>query len=241
MTEREEKMICGKVDHTNLKKTATTKDILQLCKEAEKYGAKSVCVAPHFVEYASIILKDKGPVVCTVIGFPNGYSTTAIKVAETADALMNGADEIDMVVNINLLKEGRYEEVLREIQAIADVCKSGKFSDKEATLKVIVETCLLTKDEIKIMCGICISGGADYIKTSTGFDKKGADIEDIRMMKEFIGDRGLKIKASGGIRTLEDARDMIEAGADRIGASSLFGEIRERERVRIPDDDEYCR
>ena len=224
MTE-EIKMICEKVDHTNLKKTASTKDIEILCADAIKYGAASVCVQPCYVGLASKLLNGEKPLVCTVIGFPNGYNTTNVKKFETKDAILAGADEIDMVLNVCWLKEKRYEEITKEISELARMCHEEKWFGKRATLKVIVETCLLTKDEIKKMCDICIEAGADFIKTSTGFDSAGADAEDIALMKSHINGRNLKIKASGGIRTLEDAQRMIDAGADRIGASALFTEI----------------
>lgn len=225
MTEKEIKNICEKVDHTNLKKTASTADIEILCADAIKYGAASVCVQPCYVGLASKLLKDEKPLVCTVIGFPNGYNTTNTKRFETKDAILGGADEIDMVLNVAWLKEKKYKEIKKEISELARMCHEEKWFGKRATLKVIVETCLLTKEEIKMMCEICIEAGADFIKTSTGFDKAGADVEDIRLMKETIGNRELKIKASGGIRTLADAQKMIDAGADRIGASALFAEI----------------
>lgn len=219
------KNICKKVDHTNLKKTASTEDIKNLCADAIKYDAASVCVQPCYVGLASKLLKGEKPLVCTVIGFPNGYNTTNVKKFETKDAILAGADEIDMVLNVAWLKEKRYEEITNEIRELARMCHEEKWFGKRATLKVIVETCLLTKDEIRKMCDICIEAGADFIKTSTGFDKAGADVEDIALMKSHINGRDLKIKASGGIRTLADAQKMIDAGADRIGASALFTEI----------------
>lgn len=220
------KQICECVDHTNLKKTATTDDISILCDDAIKNNAASVCVQPCYVGLASKFLKDEKPLVCTVIGFPNGYNTTSVKKFEAKDAILAGADEIDMVLNVAWLKEKRYDEIEMEIRELARICHEEKYFGKRATLKVIVETCLLTKDEIKTMCEICIKAGADFIKTSTGFDKAGADIEDIKLMKETINGRPLKIKASGGIRTLTDAKAMIDAGADRIGASALFAEVK---------------
>ena len=214
--------IFSMVDHTNLKKTATKEDIKRLCEEAFAYNAKSVCVPPCYVSYASELLQYKNPLVCTVIGFPNGYSTTSVKRAETKDAILSGADEIDMVVNICDIKNRDFEKIEDEIRELANVCHNKSYFGKEATLKVIIETCLLTKEEIKEMCEICIRAKADFIKTSTGFDKLGAQVEDIKLMKETIKDRPLKIKASGEIRTLEDAEKMIIAGASRIGASALF-------------------
>lgn len=225
------KQICECVDHTNLKKTATTDDIRILCEDAIKNNAASVCVQPCYVSLASKLLKNKKPLVCTVIGFPNGYNTTNVKKYETRDAILAGADEIDMVLNVAWLKEKRYAEIEKEIKELAKMCHEEKYFGKRATLKVIIETCLLTKDEIKKMCEICIKAGADFIKTSTGFDKAGANVEDIKLMKETINGRPLKIKAAGGIRTLADAKAMIDAGADRIGASALFAEVKNLEKL----------
>ena len=244
MTKEQIQNICNRVDHTNLSKTATTTDIWALCSQAVQYNAASVCVPPYYVKFAKELLKDKYPKVCTVVGFPNGYSTRAVKIAETIDALKNGADEIDMVLNINLLKGGvsNYEKIVEEIRVLADVCHSGQYSENPATLKVIVETCLLTKEEIQRMCELCLKGHADYIKTSTGFDKAGANLDDVALMKWTIEDRPLKIKASGGIRTLEDAQKMLDAGADRIGASALFDEVRNLEKFDDRNkNDDMCR
>ena len=215
------KEICSKVDHTNLKKTATPEDISKLCNDAIKYNAASVCVQPCYVNMAAGIIKDSGPAICTVVGFPNGYNTKRVKAIETIDAIWNGATEIDMVINVAWLKIGEYDKIRTEIQILASLCHYRK-----AILKVIVETCLLTAEEIEKMVELCIDGGADYIKTSTGFDSAGAKVEDIQLMKKAINGRNLKIKASGGIRTLEDAAAMIEAGADRIGASALFEKLK---------------
>ena len=208
--------ICGKTDHTNLNKTATAEDIVTLCEEAKRVNSASVCVAPSFVSLAKELLKGSKVKVCTVIGFPNGYQTTTTKISETIDAIKNGADELDMVLNVCQLKMKRYNEVAEEIMCLADIChKDSK------VLKVIIETSLLDKKEIKEMCELCLIGGADFIKTSTGFDKSGAKIEDVTLMKESINGRGLRIKASGGIHSVEEAQKMIEAGADRIGASAV--------------------
>lgn len=216
--------IYSMTDHTNLNKTATMKDIEQLCEEAKAYGAASVCVSPYYVCKASSLLKDTNVKVCTVIGFPNGYSTSAIKAAEATDAIALGAHEIDMVANINAIKNGYWDAVLSDIKSVRRAC--DKYHSG-IVLKVIIETCLLTDEEIERMCDICIEAGADYIKTSTGFDKQGANAWHITLMKERIGNRTLKIKASGGIRTLVDAEKMIKAGADRIGASKIIPAIKE--------------
>ena len=222
MNREERAKIAFHVDHTNLKKTATEADIKKLCEDAMLNNTFSVCVPPYYVPYAKEALKDSKVAVCTVIGFPNGYSTTAVKEAETIDALLNGADEIDMVVNINAIKDGKWKEVEDEIRSLANICHSTEYTTAPVYLKVIVETCLLTNEEKIRMCDVCINAEADFIKTSTGFDKSGADIDDIKMMHEHIGDRKLYIKASGGIKTMEQAKAMLDAGADRIGASSLF-------------------
>ena len=217
--------IFNNVDHTNLKKTACKTDIEKLCKEAVANGAKSVCVQPCYVSYAKNLLENEAPLVCTVIGFPNGYHTTNVKKSETIEAIFDGADEVDMVINNCWLKDKEYDKIRNEIKELATICHDGQCSEKRITLKVIIETCLLTEDEIELMCEICLEAGADYIKTSTGFDAKGAQLEHIYLMANVIGGRGLKIKASGGIRTIQDADNMIKAGADRIGASSLFNGI----------------
>lgn len=214
------------VDKTNLKQTATRDDIDRLCSEAIRDGYASVCVAPCYVEQAREYIdgvfeniSDRGdkPKVCTVIGFPNGNTTTEVKIFETANAIVNGADEIDMVINIGMVKEGnRYNDVVDEINKVKAVC-GGKI------LKVIVETCLLTEDEKVNICHAVINSNADYIKTSTGFSTGGATVEDVKLFRQIIDVRRptLKIKAAGGIRTLEAAEAMIKAGADRIGASNL--------------------
>ena len=221
MTEMDIKRIYDKLDHTNLKKTATTSDILLMCSDAAKHMTKSVCVPPCFVSVASKYLNDKAPLVCTVIGFPNGYSTTAVKIAETIDALENGADEIDMVININVLKGHQgYNKIFDEIKEIAKVCHNYEYSKKSATLKVIIETCLLTKEEIRQMCDLCIAAGADFIKTSTGFSTAGATREDIKLFSENIGEN-VKMKAAGGIASLIDAEDFLKLGAQRLGTSRI--------------------
>ena len=206
------KDILSKVDHTVLGQSATWDDIRVLCDDGIKYGCASVCIAPAFVkkakEYVGNDLK-----ICTVIGFPNGYNTTAVKVFETADAIKNGADEIDMVINIGMLKEKKHSEILDEINAVKAAC-DGRL------LKVIIETCLLTEEEKVEMCHIVSQSDADYIKTSTGFSTGGATREDIALFKENVSDVTL-IKAAGGISSLEDAEDMLKLGASRLGTSRI--------------------
>lgn len=204
--------ILSKVDYTLLKQTATWDDIKTLCNEAIKLGTASVCIPPCFVKKAKEYVKDRMK-VCTVIGFMNGYTTTSTKLYETMEMIKNGADEIDMVININALKEKDYEYVLNEINLIKNACK-GK------TLKVIVETCLLTEEEKNKICEIISKSNADYIKTSTGFSTAGAELKDIELFKKVLSS-DKKIKASGGIRTYSQAEEMINAGASRIGTSGL--------------------
>ena len=202
--------IFSHIDHTLLRPTSTAAEIDKLCAEALEFGTASVCIPACFVKYA----KERYPelCVCTVIGFPLGYSTTAAKCFETEDAVRNGADEIDMVVNLCDVKDGRFSEVEREIAAVKRSC-GGKL------LKVIIETCYLTNEEKTELCGCVTRAGADYIKTSTGFGTAGADIEDIRLFKEHIGS-GVKIKAAGGIRTAEELESFLNEGCERIGTSS---------------------
>lgn len=200
------------VDHTLLKQTATWEEIQRLCQEGLENGTASVCIPPAFVAQASEYLQGRLP-VCTVIGFPNGYQTTATKVFEAADAVKNGADEIDMVINVGWAKEGRFEEILTEIDRVKEAC-GGKL------LKVIIETCLLTEEEKIALCEVVSRSKAEFIKTSTGFAGGGATLEDIRLFRKNLAG-GKKIKAAGGIRSVEDAAAFIEAGADRLGSSSL--------------------
>lgn len=204
--------ILEKVDHTYLKQTATWNDIKELCDDAIKYNTASVCIPPSFVKKAKEYVNEKMK-ICTVIGFPNGYNTTAVKVFETSDAIKNGADEIDMVINIGMLKESKYDEILNEINEIKDACGTK-------ILKVIIETCLLTDDEKIKMCDIVSKSNADFIKTSTGFSTNGATIEDIKLFKEHIKNNK-KIKAAGGISSFEDAENFIKEGAARLGTSRL--------------------
>jgi deoxyribose-phosphate aldolase len=201
------------IDHTALKPDTTTEQIKKLCNEAMEYGFASVCVNPCNVKLCSELLKDSAIKVCTVIGFPLGATTTATKVAETAEAIDNGAKEVDMVINVGALKSGDFEYVQNDIKAVVQAAK-GK-----ALVKVILETCLLTEEEKKISCNICKEAGADFVKTSTGFSTGGATVSDIKLMREIVKPV-LGVKASGGIRDYETARAMVEAGASRIGASA---------------------
>ncbi|MBO5946422.1 MAG: deoxyribose-phosphate aldolase [Clostridia bacterium] len=204
--------ILSKCDHTLLSQTATFDEIRAVCDDGIRFGTASVCIPPSFVKRAKEYVGDKLK-ICTVIGFPNGYSTTATKVFETAEAVREGADEIDMVINVGMLREGNKEGVLAEIRAIRAACE-GKI------LKVIIETCLLTDDEKRTMCKIVTESGADYIKTSTGFSTGGATREDVELFSKNIG-AGLKIKAAGGISSLADAEDFIALGAERLGTSRI--------------------
>ena len=204
--------ILSKVDHTVLGQSATWEDIKVLCDDGIEYGCASVCIAPSFVKKAKEYVENKLK-ICTVIGFPNGYNTTAVKVFEAAEAVKDGADEIDMVINIGMLKEKRYDEVLSEINAVKKAC-DGRL------LKVIIETCLLTEEEKIKMCEIVSQSEADYIKTSTGFSTAGATREDIALFKAHVSDV-TPIKAAGGISSLEDAEAMLELGASRLGTSRI--------------------
>lgn len=204
--------IFSKIDHTLLRQDATWEQIRALCDEAIENGTASVCIPPDYVRQAANYLGGRLP-VCTVVGFPNGYSTTATKVFETSDAVSNGADEIDTVINIGWVKDRRYEDILAELTAIKRAC-GGRI------LKVIIETCLLTEEEKIKMCRIVSESGADFIKTSTGFSTGGATLEDIRLFKANVAPH-VRIKAAGGIRTPEEAQAFIEAGASRIGASRI--------------------
>ena len=206
------KEILSKCDHTLLAQVATWTEIKAICDDGIKYETASVCIPPSFVKRAKEYVGDKLK-ICTVIGFPNGYNTTACKVYETTDAVNNGADEIDMVINIGELKAGNLDYVLSEIKAVKKAC--GK-----ALLKVIIETCLLTDDEKITMCRLITQAGADYIKTSTGFSKGGATREDIKLFSQNIG-AGVKMKAAGGISSIEDAEDFVSLGASRLGTSRI--------------------
>lgn len=205
--------IAGMIDHTLLKADATKDQIKLLCKEAKEYQFASVCVNPAWIEYAAALLKGTGVKVCTVIGFPLGASTPETKAFETKDAIEKGAREVDMVINIGALKSGDLPLVEKDIQAVTSAAE-GK-----ADVKVIIETCLLTDEEKKTACGIAKRAGADFVKTSTGFSTGGATEEDVALMRETVGSR-MGVKASGGVRSYEDALKMINAGATRLGASS---------------------
>ena len=215
--------ILSKCDHTLLSQTATWEDIKTVCDDGIKYATASVCIPASYVKEAKAYVTDKVK-ICTVIGFPNGYSTTRVKVFETEDAIKNGADEIDMVINIGLLKDKRYDEVSDEIKRIKNAC-----ADK--ILKVIIETCLLTKEEKIKMCEIVSRSGADYIKTSTGFSTAGATKEDVSLFREHIAE-GVKIKAAGGISSLEDAEEFIKLGAARLGTSRIVKILKAEKNIQ---------
>lgn len=200
------------VDHTLLTQVATWNEIKEILDDAMKYKTASACIPASYVKRAVEYVDGKLP-ICTVIGFPNGYSTTATKVFETKDAITNGADEIDMVINIGDLKDKRYDVIETEIRAIHEAC-NGKI------LKVIIETCLLTEEEKIKMCELVTNAGAEYIKTSTGFSTSGATFDDVALMKKYVGPN-VKVKAAGGISSLDDAKRFIELGADRLGTSRI--------------------
>lgn len=208
----EQKEILAMADHTLLLQTATWEQIKEICDDGMKYQTASVCIPTCYVKQAKEYVKDKCK-VCTVIGFPNGNYTTATKVFETKDALENGADEIDMVINIGMLKAKEYDYVLNEIKAIKKVCGDN-------ILKVIIETCLLTEEEKIKMCEIVTESGADFIKTSTGFSTAGATFEDVALFAKHVGPN-VKIKAAGGISSMEDAQKFISLGASRLGTSRI--------------------
>lgn len=204
--------ILSHCDHTLLAVDATWEQIKGICDDGIKYNTASVCIPASYVKQAKEYVGEK-LAICTVIGFPNGYSTSAVKAYEAADAVKNGADEIDMVINVGMLKDKKYSEILEEIKAVKAAC-SGKI------LKVIIETCLLTDEEKIQMCRIVTESGADFIKTSTGFSKAGATREDIKIFAENIG-KNVKMKAAGGIRSLEDAKDYLNLGCERLGTSAI--------------------
>ena len=209
--------VLAKVDHTVLKQTATWTDIQKLCDDAVKYQTASICIPPAYVKQAAEYLNGRIP-VCTVIGFPNGSNTTECKAFEVRDAVKNGAEELDMVVNIGWVKDGKYEDVLREINCLKEAC-GGKL------LKVIIETCLLTKDEIVSLCDVVSRSDADFIKTSTGFSTAGATFEDVELMVQHMTN-GKKVKAAGGISGFEDGKKFIELGAQRLGTSRLVAQAK---------------
>ncbi|MBC5683865.1 MULTISPECIES: deoxyribose-phosphate aldolase [Ruminococcus] len=214
------KEILKHVDHTLLLQGATWEEIKQICDDAMKYETASVCIAPSYVKQAAEYMGDK-MAVCTVIGFPNGYMTTKAKEFETKDALENGASEIDMVINIGWLKDKKYDLIENEIRALKAVCK-------DKILKVIIETCFLTDEEKIKMCEIVTNAGADYIKTSTGFGGAGATFDDIKLFSQHIGPN-VKMKAAGGISSMEDAEKFLELGADRLGTSRIIKIVKNEE------------
>ena len=200
------------IDHTVLKADTPLETVKRICDEAMEYGFASVCINPCHVAYCADYLKDSDVDVCTVIGFPLGANTSAVKAFETKDAIANGADEIDMVMNIGALKDKNYDLVRDDVKAVVEAANG-------TLVKVILETCLLTEDEIKKACELCVEAKADYVKTSTGFSTRGATIEDVRIMKEAVHGKA-KVKAAGGVRTPEDMVKIVAAGADRIGTSA---------------------
>ena len=214
------KEILKHVDHTLLLQTATWEEIKQICDDALKYQTASVCIPPSYVKQASEYVGEK-MAVCTVIGFPNGYMTTKTKEFETKDAIANGASEIDMVINIGWLKDKKYDLIEEEIHTLKEACG-------EKILKVIIETCLLTDEEKIKMCEIVTRAGADYIKTSTGFSKAGATFNDIKLFSENIGP-DVKMKAAGGIASMDDAEKFLSLGADRLGTSRIIKLVKNEE------------
>ena len=206
------KYILYAVDHTILSQTVTWNEVKQICDDAIAYETASVCIPPSYVKRAKEYVEDKIS-ICTVIGFPNGYMTTAAKAFEADEAIRDGADEIDMVINLGDLKDGRYDDIQNEIKILKMVCG-------DHILKVIIETCLLTEEEKICMCEIVTNAGADFIKTSTGFSKAGATVADIELFAKHVGPK-VKIKAAGGINSFEDAEALIKAGATRLGSSRL--------------------
>lgn len=212
--------ILGMVDHTLLKQTATLSDVKEVVEDAIKYNTASVCIAPCFVKDIKKEYQDKVK-ICTVIGFPNGYNTTKVKVYEAKQAIKDGADEIDMVINIGDLKAKKFTKVKNEIKKLRQATE-GK------VLKVIIETCLLTEREKIKMCKIVAEAGADYIKTSTGFSTSGATFEDVKLFSQYLP-KTVKIKAAGGISSLEDAEQFIQLGASRLGTSRIVNILKEQE------------
>ena len=215
-----QQQILSKVDHTLLGQTATWAEIRAVCDDGIRYGCASVCIPPSYVRQAAEYVAGKIP-VCTVIGFPNGYSTTAVKCLEATDAVENGAAEIDMVINLGWVKDGLWDQLLAEIRAVKEACH-GRL------LKVIIETCFLTEEEKMELCRIVTASGAEYIKTSTGFGSGGATREDVALLRAHVGPQ-VKVKAAGGIAGLEDAAAMIDLGADRLGTSRIVRAVKAAE------------
>ena len=214
------KEILSKCDHTLLAQTATWDEIKAICDDGIKYQTASVCIPPCYVKRASEYANGRVK-ICTVIGFPNGYNTTAVKEFETKDAIANGADEIDMVINIGQLKAGNYDYVENEIRTLKNACG-------EKILKVIIETCLLTDEEKVKMCELVTKAGADFIKTSTGFSKAGATFADIELFAKHVG-KNVRMKAAGGISSIEDAEKFVELGASRLGTSRIVKIVKMQE------------
>lgn len=215
--ELDEGRILAAVDHTLLRPTATWEEIRQICDDGVAYGCASVCIPPSHVRQAAEYLAGKLP-VCTVIGFPNGYATTAVKVLEAQDAIANGASEIDLVVNLGWVKDGRWSDVLAELRAVKAACG-------EHILKVIVETCVLTQEEKVKLCELVTESGADFIKTSTGFSSGGATAEDVALLRTHVGAQ-VQVKAAGGITSLEDAQTFLDLGATRLGTSRIVALVK---------------
>ena len=215
----EQKELLHRVDHTLLAQTATWSEIQQICDDGIRYGCASVCIPPSYVKQAAEYLQGRLP-VCTVIGFPNGYNTTAAKIFETKDAVENGASEIDMVINNGMVKDRQWDDIAHEIAGIKAACLGRP-------LKVIIETCLLSDMEKIKLCQLAAKEEVAYVKTSTGFSTGGATREDVALLRENLP-ASVKVKASGGIRTLEDGQAYLDLGADRLGASALVGEARKQ-------------
>ena len=214
------------VDHTNLKTTATWENIKELCDDCLKYNAQTVCIPPYYIRKVRETYGDNIK-ICTVIGFPNGYSTKEVKMVETINALDLGADEIDMVININAVKNQDFEYVLDEICSITKICHNfEKENNKDTTLKVIIETCDLTEAEKIRLCEIISESGADFIKTSTGFSKSGATLDDIKLFTKHLTNKNVQIKAAGGISSFEDAESFIKLGTSRLGTSRLISQYK---------------
>ena len=213
----DQKEILSRVEHTQLSPTATWEQIKAVCDEGKQFNTATVCIPPRYVKRASDYVGNSIK-ICTVIGFPNGYTTPEVKVFEAEDAIRNGADEIDMVINQGLAKEGDWEGLLAEIRAVKASCQ-GRI------LKVIIEACSFTKEEKISLCRVVSMSGADFIKTSTGFASGGAAVEDVKLLREHVSP-DVRVKAAGGIRTFEQAQAMLEAGADRIGASALVSLVK---------------
>lgn len=208
-----EQNIANMIDHTVLKAFSSKEDIIKVCKEAREYGFFSVCINPTHIELAKKELEGSNVRICTVIGFPLGANTSEVKAFETKDAITKGAHEVDMVINIGALKDKNYDLVYKDIKAVVDE------ANKQALVKVIIETCYLTDEEKKIACELSVKAGADYVKTSTGFGTGGSTPEDIKLMRDIVGPN-IGVKASGGVRTTDEAIKVIDAGASRIGASA---------------------